>query len=75
LYTIIIALSSQGMFANTRFSHEHCWQTLLSLLRGIVCKYLTRTAPEECDWDRFFARSSQNYLIHCVCWGYSLPST
>jgi len=31
------------MFANTLFSQEHCWQTLLSLLRGIVCKQLTQT--------------------------------
>jgi hypothetical protein len=36
-------LSPEGMFANTRFSREQCWQTLLFVLRENVCKYLTRT--------------------------------
>jgi hypothetical protein len=38
------ALSPEGMFANTRFSREQCWQTLLFVLRENVCKYLTQTA-------------------------------
>jgi hypothetical protein len=37
------ALSPEGMFANTRFSREQCWQTLLFVLRENVCKYLTQT--------------------------------
>jgi hypothetical protein len=38
------ALSPEGMFANTQFSREQCWQTLLFVLRENVCKYLTQTA-------------------------------
>jgi hypothetical protein len=38
-------LSPEGMFANTRFSREQCWQTLLFVLKENVCKYLTQTAP------------------------------
>jgi hypothetical protein len=37
------ALSPEGMSANTRFSREQCWQTLLFVLRENVCKYLTQT--------------------------------
>jgi hypothetical protein len=39
------ALSPEGMFANTRFSREQCWQTSLFVLRENVCKYLTQTIP------------------------------
>jgi hypothetical protein len=37
------ALSPEGMFANTQFSQEQCWQTLLFVLRENVCKYLIQT--------------------------------
>jgi hypothetical protein len=37
------ALSPEGMSANTRFSQEQCWQTLLFVLRENICKYLTQT--------------------------------
>ena len=40
-------LSPEGMFANTRFSQEQCWQTLLFVLRENVCKYLTQTTHIE----------------------------
>ena len=39
-------LSPEGMFANTRFSWEQCWQTLLFVLRENVCKYLTQIVFE-----------------------------
>jgi hypothetical protein len=47
------ALSPEGMSANTRFSREQCWQTLLFVLRENVCKYLTQTiATTECTHGR-----------------------
>jgi hypothetical protein len=46
------ALSPEGMFANTRFSREQCWQTLLFVLRENVCKYLTQTIEQQDDWAR-----------------------
>jgi hypothetical protein len=54
------ALSPEGMSANTRFSREQCWQTLLFVLRENVCKYLTQTIGTT-------YRQSRERFSHVTC--------